>query len=175
MPIVGMDYFYVTKEGIRRRDELAKELAAAMEQHGAPASESLREGHEVAETARDADTATNPAGLDPVGGNAADAISAARATGTVLKCLLVRCLTSKNVFAHVVPQKGDDEDHYCAKLAVEDIEWLGHTKVIIKTDNERSIVALKQRVAKTLKEWKCMEKRADGEPRRLRVSIQRRH
>ena len=32
VPIVGMDYFYVTKEGIRRRDELAKELAAAMEQ-----------------------------------------------------------------------------------------------------------------------------------------------
>ena len=48
VPIVGMDYFYVTKEGIRRRDELAKELAAAMEQQGAPASELLREGHVVA-------------------------------------------------------------------------------------------------------------------------------
>ena len=48
VPIVGMDYFYVTKEGIRRRDELAKELAEAMEQQGAPASELLREGHVVA-------------------------------------------------------------------------------------------------------------------------------
>ena len=65
-------------------------------------------------------------------------------------------MTSKKVFAHVVPQKGDDEEHYCAKLAVADIEWLGHTKVILKTDNERSIVALKQRVAKTLREWKAM-------------------
>ena len=38
-----------------------------------------------------------------------------------------------------------------------DIEWLGHTKVILKTDNERAIVALKHRVAKTLKEWKSMD------------------
>ena len=56
-----------------------------------------------------------------------------------------------------MPQKGDDEDHYCAKLAAADIEWLGHTKIIIKTDNERAIVALKDRVAKHLKELKSME------------------
>ena len=31
VPIVGMDYFYITKEGVRRRDELAKELAEALE------------------------------------------------------------------------------------------------------------------------------------------------
>ena len=37
-----------------------------------------------------------------------------------------------------------------------DIVWLGHTKVIIKTDNEWASVALKHRVAKTLKEWKSM-------------------
>ena len=61
------------------------------------------------------------------------------------------------MFAHVVPQKGDDEDHYCAKLSVADIEWLGHTKVIIKADNGRSVVALKQRVAKILKEWQSIE------------------
>ena len=138
--IVGMDYFYITKEGVRRRDELAKELAAALEKASAPVAESLRQGNDVAEAA-----------------SGDEAISEARAAGQVLKCLLVRCLQTKNVFAHVVPQKGDDEDHYCAKLAVADIEWLGHTKVIIKTDNERSVVALKLRVAKTLKEWKSME------------------
>ena len=81
----------------------------------------------------------------------------ARAKGEVVKCLLIRCFKSKNIFAHVVPQKGDDEDHYCAKLAAGDIEWLGHTKIIIKMDNERSIVALKHRVAKHLKEWKSLE------------------
>ena len=94
MPIMGMGYFYVTKEGIRRRDELAKEMAQP---------------------------SASPAGHDPVGGAGEEAISQARATGEVLKCLLVRCLTSKNVFAHVVPQQGDDEDHCCAKLAVDDI------------------------------------------------------
>ena len=71
--------------------------------------------------------------------------------------MIVRCLQSKNALAHVTPQKGDDEDHYCAKLGVADIEWLGHTKVIIKTDNERASVALKYRVVKTLREWKAMD------------------
>ncbi len=117
VPIVGMDCFYITREGVRRRDEMAKELGDAGE----------------------------------------EAIAQARASGEVLKCLLVRCLQSKNLFAHVVPQKGDDEDHYCAKLAVADVEWLGHTRIILKTDNERAIVALKHRVAKILKEWKSMD------------------
>ena len=117
VPIVSMDYFYITKEGVRRREEISKELS----------------------------------------GEGEEAITQARAKGEVLKCLLIRCLKSKNVFGHVVPQKGDDEDHYCAKLAAADIEWLGHTKIIIKTDNERAIVALKHRVAKHLKEWKSME------------------
>ena len=31
VPIVGMDYFYITKEGVRRQTELAKELDTAME------------------------------------------------------------------------------------------------------------------------------------------------
>ena len=124
MPIVGMDYFYITKEGVRRRDELAEGLVHQAGEGPCPVQ-----------------------GPDP----GDDVINHARAKGEVLKCLLVRCLQSKNVFAHVVPQKGDDEDHSCAKLAVADIEWLGHTKVIIKTDNGRAIVALKHRVAR---HWK---------------------
>jgi len=106
-----MDYFYITREGVRRRDEMAKEL----------------------------------------GEDGEEAITQARASGEVLKCLLVRCLQRRCVFAQVVPQEGDDEDHHCATLAVADIEWLGHTRTIIKTDNERAIVALKHRVATTLK------------------------
>ncbi len=113
-PEIGLDYFYITREGVRRRDEMAKELV----------------------------------------GEGEDAITQARANGEVLKCMLVRCMQTKNVSSHVVPQKGDDEDHYCAKLAVADIEWLGHTRIRIKTENERAIVALKHRVAKILKEWK---------------------
>ena len=164
VPIVGMDYFYITKGGVRRRTELAKELDAVLGAHGAPASEALRRGNEVNDdvatsSALDADVRATPAATDPssAGGVSEEAITTARSAGAVVKCLLVRCFHSKNVFAHVIPQKGDDEDHYCAKLAVADIEWLGHTKVIIKTDNERAIVALKHRVAKHLKEWNSMD------------------
>lgn len=128
VPIVGMDSFYITKEGVRRRKQLAKELLKA-------SGEDLE---------RDSAAAT-------------EAISKARNDGEVVKCLLVRCLQSKNVFAHVVPQKGDDEYHYCAKMVVADVEWLGRTRIIVKMDNERAIVALKHRVAKILKEWKAME------------------
>ena len=70
VPIVGIDYFYIKPEGVRRRDELAKELS----------------------------------------GEGDEAITQARASGEVIKCLLVRCFCSKNLFAHVLPQKGDDED-----------------------------------------------------------------
>ena len=120
-----MQCFYITKEGLRRRDELAKELS----------------------------------------GDSEEASTAARAAGDVAKCLLVRCIHTKDVFAHVVPQNGDDEDHYCARLAVADIQWLGHTKVLLKTDNERAIVALKHRVAKILKEYKSMDNVQTESPR----------
>ena len=106
--IVRVGYFYVAKEGFRRRDEMAKGMI----------------------------------------GDGDAAITQARDKGEIAKCLLIRCFQSKNIFAHVVPQKGDDEDHYCAKLAAGDIEWLGHTGIIIKTDNGRSVVVLKHRVAK---------------------------
>ena len=32
VPIVGMDYFYITKEGVRRREELSKELGGEGEE-----------------------------------------------------------------------------------------------------------------------------------------------
>ena len=39
------------------------------------------------------------------------AVPAARAPGTLITCLVVRCTATKNVFGHVVPCKGaDDED-----------------------------------------------------------------
>ena len=68
VPIVGMDYFYITKEGVRRRTELVKELDAALEKASAPAAEALRRGNEIAD----------------------EAISKARSNGEVVKCLLVR-------------------------------------------------------------------------------------
>ena len=66
----------------------------------------------------------------------------------------MRCFKSKNTFTHVVLQKGDDEDHYCAKLVASDVEWLGHTSVIFKSDNEKAIVSVKERTARILSEYK---------------------
>ena len=70
-PILGMDYLFMTKDGLKRRDELAEELN--------------EEGDE--------------------------AVNEARAAGQLVKCLLVRCFKTKALFAHVIPRKGDDEDH----------------------------------------------------------------
>ena len=107
--VVGLDYFFITVEGVLRRTELA--IAADDEA----------------------------------------ALEDARGKGTIIKCLIVRCLQSKCIFAHVVPQKGNDEDHYCAGLAADDICWLGHTRVVLKCDNEPAIKALRARTARILK------------------------
>ena len=108
--IVAQDYFYITSEGVQRREELDVEIR----------DDNLK-------------------------------IDEARRSGRIVKCIAVRCLASKSLFGHVVPVKGDDEEHYVAKLIVADIEWLGHTRVILKSDNEPSILALRRRVARMLK------------------------
>ena len=110
MAIVALDYFYITSEGVQRREELDVEIR----------DDNLK-------------------------------IDEARRSGRIVKCIAVRCLASKSLFGHVVPVKGDDEEHYVAKLIVADIEWLGHTRVILKSDNEPSILALRRRVARMLK------------------------
>ena len=61
---------------------------------------------------------------------------------TQVKVLVVKDLKTKAVFAHVVPQKGVDADGYAVVRLVEDIKWLGHTRVILKADNEKAIVKL---------------------------------
>ena len=65
---------------------------------------------------------------------------------SVVKCILIRCSTTKIVFAHVVSQKGVDEEMHIARLVADDIAWLGHAKAIIKGDNEPALQALIRRV-----------------------------
>ena len=65
-----------------------------------------------------------------------------RRDGKIVKCLLVRCLQTKIIFAHVVPYKGASEDRFVAQLVVTDIEWIGHTKMILKSDNEPALQTL---------------------------------
>ena len=66
----------------------------------------------------------------------------ARVELKIMKCIAVRCHESKAVFAHNVPVKGRDEDNYVAKLVATDVEFMGHVKVILKTDNEPALLAL---------------------------------
>ena len=100
VPIVGFDYFFLTKSGVKKKEELSMSDAAIVE---------------------------------------------ARSKGDIVKCLLTRCLASKAIFAHVVHCKGADEDGIVAELAVRDLEWLGHTRVIVKADGEPALQALVHR------------------------------
>ena len=74
------------------------------------------------------------------------ALEEARKAGDIVKCLLVRCFKSKTMFAHVVQQKGVDEENVVADTVLSDTEWLGHTKLILKADGEPALQALVQRV-----------------------------
>ena len=60
----------------------------------------------------------------------------------VLKVLVVKDSKTKAVFAHAVDKKGADADGYAVSRIVEDIRWLGHTRIALKADNERAIVKL---------------------------------
>ena len=102
IPIVGLDYFYVTSKGLLERHEL--EFPATAE----------------------GETALNES----------------RLTGETAKCIMMRCFESKIIWAHVIPVKGIDEERHVVKLVCDDIEWLGHTRVIVKADNERSLQKL---------------------------------
>ena len=42
----------------------------------------------------------------------------------------------------MVLQKGIDAEDYAVVRLVDDIKWLGYTKVLFKADNERSILRL---------------------------------
>ena len=56
--------------------------------------------------------------------------------------LVMRDNKSKAIFGHVVPKKGLDEKGFSADSFVEDVKWVGYTKVTLKSDNEPAIVKL---------------------------------
>jgi hypothetical protein len=55
------------------------------------------------------------------------------------------------VFGHLVPQKGLDERNIACDFVLGDLEWLGHTRVIVKADNEPAVQALVNRVVELAK------------------------
>lgn len=52
------------------------------------------------------------------------------------------CHASKSIFSNVVPQQGVDLDFCAVETLKRDIMWLGRTKLVLKTDNGRAILAL---------------------------------
>ena len=61
---------------------------------------------------------------------------------SAVKLLIVRDDKSKAIFGHVVPKKGIDEKNSAVDLLVEDVKWLGYTKLTLKSNNEPAIVKL---------------------------------
>ena len=59
-----------------------------------------------------------------------------------LTILVAKDSLGKAVFAHAVPQKGVDADHYAVDVLMEDIGWLGYTALSLRSDNEPAILKL---------------------------------
>ena len=70
---------------------------------------------------------------------------------SAIKVLVVRDDKSKSVFGHVFPQKGIDEKGFAVSSLVEDVWWLGYSKLILKSDNEPAIVKLLCEVLRKLR------------------------
>ena len=59
-----------------------------------------------------------------------------------LKILVAHDSKGKACFAHVVPQKGIDADHYAVDVLLKDVKWLGYTHISLRSDNEPAILKL---------------------------------
>ena len=78
----------------------------------------------------------------PEGEDGEAKLEQARAELKIMKCIAIRCHESKAVFAHSVPVKGRGEDNYVSEFVAADVQFMGHVKVIIKTENEPAPLAL---------------------------------
>ena len=105
IPVVAMDYFFLTKDSVDTRESLS------------------RTGF-----ARDPD------------GDAR--LEAAIVEGTIVKCIILKDLKSKCMFAWVVPQKGRDASGFVVDLLSSAIKWLGYSNVLLKSDNEPAVLSV---------------------------------
>ena len=99
IPVVGLDYFFITAGDVKRKAELEYEKSAAGDE---AFQEDIR-------------------------------------TGKLIKCFIMRCTSAKTIFGHCIQYKGAGEDQYVASLVVKNVEWLGHTRLILKADNEPAL------------------------------------
>ena len=96
IPIVALDYFFMTKNTLLSASECRSALGGGMDE--------------------------------------------AIEKGEIVKCLMMKCSITKSELAIVIGKKGLDQ--YAVDRVVAFIQWLGHGRVIMKSDNERTIVAL---------------------------------
>ena len=68
-----------------------------------------------------------------------------------VKILVVREIVSRCSFAHVVQHKGVQDNGYAVACLVKDVEWLGVTKLMLRSDNEPAITKLLTETLKTLR------------------------
>ena len=69
----------------------------------------------------------------------------------VLKILVVKDTEGKAISAHVIQKKGVEADGYSVARLVEDLQWLGYRRIILKSDNEPAIVQLLREALKGIK------------------------
>ena len=68
-----------------------------------------------------------------------------------LTLLIVKDSKSRAVFVHAVPKKVVDGKRCSVNVVVDDVLWLGHAKVMLKSDDEPAIVKLLKEALATLK------------------------
>ncbi len=69
----------------------------------------------------------------------------------LMKILVVKDDKSRYIGAHVVPVKGAGDDRYAAERMRGDIQWMGYSRVLLRSDNEPAIVSVLSDVLKGLK------------------------
>ena len=62
-----------------------------------------------------------------------------------LKFLVAKDSWTKAIFAHVVDKKGVDEQNYIIDRLMEDLKWLGFSRVSLRSDHEPAIVQVLKR------------------------------
>ena len=70
---------------------------------------------------------------------------------SVLNVIAMRDGSSKALAARAVPQKGVDPERFTVSCVVDFVLWLGHSRVILMTDNEGPIVSLVRESLKSLR------------------------
>ena len=76
--------------------------------------------------------------------------------------LVAYCSASGIPFMHVVAAKGTSVDKYSAERIVEDIVYLGHSRVILRSDNEPALVQLVGDLLKGLRVQQLDSAAAEG-------------